>query len=147
MRQVAQQPSLAMTAPDAISALLHVWNEETGQELNARAVERLFWEFHQCGFTPDDLRLVLRYWQRQNRQASEARYRKAISAVRVMRDLEEFASILGLARAEERNRVRHSPRQAILNATGRTETKTGDTARPAKAVVAEALRGIVKELE
>ena len=115
-----------------IEQLQTTWAELTKQELHARATERLFYEFNDMGFTDSDLRCVLNYLLRFNRNNDGAKFR--INAVKIVGDLENFASLLGEARAIERNRKPSStPRDNVLQAfrpgipDGQTTTHT---ARP-----------------
>jgi hypothetical protein len=79
------------------------WCSCTGQDLHQRATERLFYEFHSIGFTSADLKLVLEYLLKQNRQMNGAKFR--INCVKIVGDHEAFASLLGEAAAVKRNRV------------------------------------------
>jgi hypothetical protein len=88
------------------------WCSVTGQELHQRATERLFYEFEAIGFTAADLKLVLEYLLRQNRQMNGAKFR--INCVKIVGDLEGFASLLAEASAVKRNRVVIGAKQAAL---------------------------------
>lgn len=83
-----------------IHDLHDLWCSLTEQELHRKATERLFWEFHNDGFTSDDMRCVIGYMQRCN---SKGNGRYKIQAHKVLGDLEVFASILAEARGRERN--------------------------------------------
>jgi hypothetical protein len=89
------------------------WNQITGQELNLRATERLFYELWKLEFTPDDLACVLKYMLAFNRKHPECPMK--VQAHKVMGDPETFASVLAEARAKERNRPRPAtPKEAVL---------------------------------
>lgn len=130
-----------------IASLLLVWQQLTGQPLNMLAMQRMFYDYLAIGFTEDDLRCVLEHLNRENRKM-KGRAAFAIRAHRVVGDLEYFGSMLGEARAMQRNQVKRTPAERILatRTGGVTETKTGDTARPAKAVVKNVLEKIAREL-
>lgn len=83
-----------------ITDLHDLWCSLTEQELHRKATERLFWQFHNDGFTGDDLKCVIGYMQRCNSKGG-GRYK--IQAHKVIGDLEVFASILAEAKAKERN--------------------------------------------
>ncbi len=103
-----------MNAAEAIKELHATWCEVTRQELHPRATERLFFEAWRMDITPDDLRCVLEYMQRYNREnAGGAQFR--INVQKVLGDLETFASTLGEARAKERNRrPAPTPRDQVM---------------------------------
>ena len=117
----------SLTMQTKIPALLSAWNDCTAQELNARAFERVAFDFLSAGFTPDDLRCVVVFKQQQNRTyGGRAAFR--LNAFKIMGDLEIFSADLAEARAHYRSRPKRTTRQEILEATGRPETKTASTA-------------------
>ncbi len=98
----------------AITDLQSEWARLTKQELHPRATERLFFGFHNEGFTCDDLRCVVEYYQRFNRQNNGAQFR--INAQKICGDIEAFASVLAEARAKERNRPKAvTPKEQVIN--------------------------------
>lgn len=84
-----------------ISDLHELWCSMTQQELHKKSTERLFWQFHNEGFSADDMSIVVKYMQRSNAKGG-GRYK--LAAHKVLGDLEIFASILAMAKAENRNR-------------------------------------------
>lgn len=82
-----------------LTDLHDLWESLTGQQLKRAPTERLFWEFHNAGFTSADLRTLVTYMQRCN--AKGQRYK--IQLHKVIGDLEIAASILAEAAAKERN--------------------------------------------
>jgi hypothetical protein len=139
-----------MNAPDAIKELQTTWNELTRQELHPKATERLFFEFWRNDFTSDDLRCVLMYYLRFNRENSGAQFR--INAQKILGDLETFASTLGEARAKERNRrAAQTPREAVAALRTRpvdpeqSSTQGATVAAPVKGALRAALDEILKE--
>lgn len=83
-----------------ISDLHELWCSLTQQELHKKSTERLFWQFNNEGFSPDDLRCVVGYMQRCNTNGQHYK----IQAHKVLGDLEVFASVLADAKAKARNR-------------------------------------------
>ena len=111
------------------SEQLHAcWCSCTGQDLHQRATERLFYEFHSIGFTVADLKLVLEYLLRQNRQMNGAKFR--INCVKIVGDHEAFASLLGEASAVKRNRVVTSSKQTALQQLRPTVDKAEPAGSP-----------------
>lgn len=95
-----------MTTTDAISALHAAWCAASGQsaaDVKIRLTERIWWELHRAEITPDDVRCVVDYLIRANRKnVGGPQFR--ITVTRICGDVENFASLLGEARAAERNR-------------------------------------------
>lgn len=120
-----------------IASLLLVWQQHTGQPLHPALMQRMFYDFLQSGLVEDDLRCVLEHLVKQNRKRSEAKYRCRIVAHKIVGDLELFASLLGEARACERNQVKRTPAERVLatRTGGVTATATGDTAKPVREVL------------
>lgn len=85
-----------------INQLHKTWESVTGQVVNLRATERIWYEFASMDFTEDDLRCVLSDLMRFNRTSSGAKFR--INLQKICGDPETFASLLGEARVKERNR-------------------------------------------
>lgn len=95
-----------------ISDLHDLWCSLTQQDLNRKATERLFWQFHNEGFGTDDLSVVVKYMQRCNAKGG-GRYK--IAAHKVLGDTEVFASILAMAKAENRNhRPAPTPKEQVM---------------------------------
>lgn len=110
---------------------LHLtWNQITGQDLNARATERLFFEFWKLDFTTDDLQCVLKYMLSFNRKHPDCPMK--IQAHKVLGDLEIFASVLAEARARERNRVKpRSNQDSVLQSfRPRVDAELGSNGKP-----------------
>jgi len=98
-----------MSAPsiqDQITALHAAWCEASGQlpaDVKLRLTERIWYELARAEVTPDDIRSVVAHLLRANRKnAGGPQFRIAVH--RVCGDVENFSSILGEARATERNR-------------------------------------------
>lgn len=85
-----------------IEALHSTWEKLTGQVINRRVTERVFYEMASAGFTDDDLRCVIQGMQKFNRGGSGAQFR--INLVKVCGDLESFGSVCAEFRAKERNK-------------------------------------------
>lgn len=126
-----------------IDALIAAWNDLTGQQLNARAFERVVYDFLAMGFTVDDLRCVIRFKQHRNRD-----YRSGVgfrmNAFKIMGDTELFAADLAEARAVGRNRVKLDARDVVLSEWRRTLTTTRTAAGAVH--VSEALRKLKESL-
>jgi len=100
-------------------SLHKTWNQVTGQQLNPRATERLFFEFWSMDFTDQDLQCVLKYMIAYNRKHPNTPMK--IQAHKVLGDLETFASVLSEAMALERNKpVKTTPRESVLMSFRRT---------------------------
>ena len=115
---------------DQIKQLHRCWCDLTGQELNLRATERLFYELLNSDFTVDDLGCVVRYVLAFNRKHLDCPMK--VQFHKICGDLEQFASVLAEARARERNRVKGpTPRAAVLQAfrpvSGQELSGTGNT--------------------
>jgi hypothetical protein len=89
---------------DQIKQLHRCWCDLTGQDLNLRATERLFYELLNSDFTVDDLGCVVRYVLAFNRKHLDCPMK--VQFHRICGDLEQFASVLAEARAKERNRIK-----------------------------------------
>ena len=112
---------------NTIPELHEAWCKASGQELNLRATERLFYDLQVAGFVADDITCVVLGMKRHNAK-STAQYK--ILAHKVCGDVEYFASLLADYRAKERNRIKPTPREKVLAAFRPTagETMTGTTA-------------------
>ena len=98
-----------------ITELHSTWCACTGQEINLRATERIWYELWRCDFSVDDLRLVVEYMKRFNRTHPDCQMK--IQVHKVCGDLEAFASIVGECKARERNKVKPAtPKEQVLNA-------------------------------
>jgi hypothetical protein len=116
---------------DQIKSIHAVWEKLTGQVVNIRATERIWYEFLAMEFTEADLACVLAQLTYFNRTSSGAKFR--INLQKICGDLENFASLLGEARAKQRNKIKApTSRDVVLNqlrpqigdptATGTTKT-------------------------
>lgn len=85
---------------DSIETLHQSWQTHTQQKIHIRACERLLFDLAQTDVTADDVRCVVQYLQRLNKTSD---FKFQIQFHRVM-ELERFHSLLGEARAKERNR-------------------------------------------
>lgn len=100
---------------EQLEPLRACWNKLTGQDLNARATERLFFEYLKMDFTESDLQCVLRACLAYNRKHQTCPMK--IQVHKIIGDLEIFASMLGEARAKERNQVKAAtPKEQVLQA-------------------------------
>lgn len=123
-----------------IEQLHSCYIQMTGMEVRLTVWERAFSDFLAHGFTCDDLQTVLGHILRENRRMQGAQFSLRLNTL-LDYQYERFDSLLSEATAIQRNRIQRTPRQAVLEATGRVETKTGNTAVPvANLAVVQALR-------
>lgn len=95
------------TDTTAIIAEVHrIYCSLTGTSPNIRLWERDLYEFISAGFTPKDMEQVLVWIIRENGKASDKRYHKSVSLMKLIGDLRYFDSFLCEARASNRN---HKP--------------------------------------
>lgn len=87
-----------------LEALHDAWQKSSGQIINIRAAERILYELGNMGVTPEDIQCVVGYLIRCNKK-SDAKYRIMFHKVL---EPEFFHSVLGEARAQERNQ-KHPP--------------------------------------
>lgn len=85
-----------------IPSLHAAWCSASGQELNPRATERIFFELAKMDFTADDVRIAVTHLMAFNRKSGGAKFR--INAFKVLGDPETFASLVAEARAAQRNK-------------------------------------------
>lgn len=98
---------------EQIKALHACWNQTTGQSVNLRATERIWFELANLDFTADDLLSVLKHVLQYNK--THASCPMKIQAHKLC-EPETFASICGEAKARERNRVKPAtPKDIILH--------------------------------
>jgi len=98
------------TDPQPIIAEVHrIYSSLTGTSTNLRLWERDLFDFVQAGFTPQDMEQVLIWIMRENKKASEPRYQKSTSLLKLIGDLRFFDSYLAEAKASNRN---HKPLSA-----------------------------------
>ena len=110
---------------DQIKSLHACWCAVTGQELNARATERLFYELWKMDFTVDDLQTVLKYMLTYNRKHPACPMK--IQVHKCLGDLSVFASVLAEAKAIERNRIKSpTPKQQVLQSFRPTVEELGN---------------------
>jgi hypothetical protein len=107
-----------MTMQDQITALHAAWCESSGQlpeDVKLRLTERIWYELARAEVTPQDIRSVVAHLLRQNRKNAGGGRQFRINVSRVCGDVENFSSILGEARAVERNRrPPATPRETVL---------------------------------
>jgi hypothetical protein len=102
---------------DQIKQLHRCWCDLTRQDLNLRATERLFYELLNYDFTCEDLACVVRYLLAFNQRHPDCPMK--VQVYKVIGDLEQFASVLGEARAWDRNRVKGpTARATVVQAFG-----------------------------
>ncbi len=96
------------------------------RHLHAQATERLFFEMAKLDLTPDDLQCVLKHCLAFNRKHPNTPMK--IQVHKLCGDLEVFCSILGEARAMERNRrPAPTPKEQVLrDLRGPTDSATGN---------------------
>ena len=98
------------TDSNSVIAEIHrVYSSLTGTSSNLRLWERDFYEFVQAGFTAADMEAVLIWIMRENKKASDTRYYKSTSLMKLIGDLRRFDDVLNEARASNRN---HNPMTA-----------------------------------
>jgi hypothetical protein len=90
----------------ALHDLHSAWQDASGQEVNYRATERIFYAAHQMDFTPDDVKIAVKHLIRFNNKNEGAKFR--INVFKIIGDLESFAALVAEARAVDKNR-RHAP--------------------------------------
>ena len=98
---------------DQIQSLHSCWCQTTGQPLHFKATERLFYEMAKLDFVSDDLLCVLKFVLSYNKTHQNAQMK--VQVHKLCGDLETFASILGEARAKERNKIpKPTPKEIVL---------------------------------
>lgn len=127
----------------ALFEKLHAkWTEVTGQTVNARATERIWWEFSRADYNENDLELVLRFMLRSNKR-NEYQYR--INVLSVVGDIEKFASIHAEAAAIERNRRKvRSEKEKVLQAWRPIVGEGGGTDSQAVKSFREVLKSVIE---
>lgn len=100
---------------DRIRSLHEVWNQTTGQTVNLRATERIFFELANLDFTADDLLSVLKHVLHYNK--THAACPMKVQVHKLCGDVEAFASICAEAKAKARNKVaKPTPKESVLHA-------------------------------
>lgn len=100
-----------MTTP--LESLHQCWCETTGQELNFKATERIWYEMSKLEFTADDLLIVLKDVLYYNR--THAGCPMKVQVHKLCSDLEIFASLLASAKAKARNKIKPiTAKEAVL---------------------------------
>lgn len=123
--------SVESKSTETLTQLHQSWCGLTGQELNYRATERLFFEFADLGFNIDDLRCVIEGMKRHNHR-NDSKYKFHVH--KVVGDLEVFASLLADFRSLERARPKAKTPQvrileAFLNSPAPAEDKSAQVVR------------------
>jgi len=96
-----------------IATLQHAWCQASGQELNHKLCERVFYEAWKAGVTADDIRCVVEFMLRFNKRSDGAKFR--VNAFSVVGDLEKLGALIAEARAAERNRrPTPTPKEQII---------------------------------
>ena len=102
---------------DPLLALYHKFCELTDQEPNDlhfhKHISRPFYEFHREGFTVQEMELVVRYAQAQNKKATAPEYRRKLVPSKIIGDLERFCE--DLAEAKRIQALRVTPRQQVVS--------------------------------
>lgn len=107
--------------------------------------ERRWLEWHNAGFSEDDLRLIIEHVKRVNKKR-EFGFQLSMRFGNLIGDLERAGDLLGEARAEQRKRefrAKHSfceDKASVLRATGRPDTKPLPEQQQAKQVMEGLLR-------
>ena len=101
--------------PQAMISETHrIYCALTGTTPNLRIWERDLYEYVQAGFTPKDMEEVVIWILRENKKASEPRYRKSLAPIKLFADLRLFDSYVTEARAENRNHKPPSAKERAL---------------------------------
>jgi len=109
-----------------LQSMHQCWCQTTGQQVNYRATERIWFELCNLDFTADDLLSVLKHVLAYNKTHSNCQMK--VQVHKLCGDVEAFASICAESRAKERNRVKPlTPRESVLQALRPT---TGERVRP-----------------
>lgn len=113
MKHKPKQQLLSIMS-EPIDALHAAWCEATSQKLHPRASERILFELHKCDVKPDDLTLVVKHLQGQNKKfGGGAAFR--INLQKVAGDPETFLCLLAEAQATKRNyRPAPTPKEQVL---------------------------------
>lgn len=99
---------------DQIKSLHAAWNQTTGQTINLRATERIWFELANLDFTADDLLCVLKHVLHYNKTHADCPMK--VQAHKLC-EPETFASICGEAKARERNKAaKPTPKESVLHA-------------------------------
>lgn len=128
-----------------VAALHAAWESAAAQEVNARATERIFLEAHNMGFTPDDVKIAVKFLIRFNNRSEGAKFR--INVFKIVGDLESFAALVAEARAMNRNqRKEPTPKDKIIDLRERViepdAAPQADTSVPAKELLKRAINGL-----
>lgn len=91
---------------EQIKSLHSVWNQTTGQSVNLRATERIWFELANLDFTAEDLLSVIKHVLHFNK--THASCPMKVQAHKICGDVEVFASICAEAKCRERNKL-HKP--------------------------------------
>lgn len=99
---------------EQIKSLHQTWCLTTGQQVNYRATERIFFELANLDFTADDLLSVLKHVLHYNKTHAACPMKVQVHK---LCEPETFASICAEAKARERNKIaKPTPREAVLHA-------------------------------
>lgn len=112
---------------------------EDGNDLRfSKHWSRFYWEFQREGFTVEELTLVVRYVQAQNKKASPE-YRRKIVPSKILGDLERFCE--DLAEAKRLQALRVTPRQQAINEFRKHSApeSLADTAQPVRDILRKAI--------
>jgi hypothetical protein len=98
---------------EKLKSLHACWNLTTGQEVNYRATERIWFELANLDFTEGDLLSVLKHVLQYNKTHGNCPMK--VQVHKLCGDVEVFGSICAEAKARERNKVaKPTPRESVL---------------------------------
>lgn len=124
--------------------LQHAWCQASGQELNPKLCERVFYEAWKADVTGDDIRCVVEFMLRFNKRSDGAKFR--LNAFTVVGDLEKLGALIAEARAAERNR-RPAPTAKEQVVQLRERVVEPETADPRISTPVRTFKDVLKALE
>ena len=129
----------------ALQDLHAAWESASGQEVNYRATERIFYAAHQMDFTADDVKIAVKHLIRFNNKNDGAKFR--INVFKIIGDLESFAALVAEARATDRNRrANPTPKDKVIqlreHVINPDEAPQADTSVNAKEILKKAVANL-----
>lgn len=102
---------------EPLRALHQKFCELTGADANDLRFQkhwvRYFYDLHREGFTSEEMELVIRYVQAQNKKAKSPEYKRKMVPSKVIGDLERFCE--DLAEAKRLEKLKTTSKQQALN--------------------------------
>lgn len=130
-----------------ISAVVEAWNAATSGRLAPLNAYRMLLQGEFCTailkaeIKPDEVTTVARYIIYQNARASDQRFVKPLNLFKLVCNIAEFESILGLARHHFRNNALKSAKQSVVDSFRQFEEPPKDGAqRVSVDLIAQALK-------